>query len=129
MVNAKHMQLWIDGLRSGDYRKIEGRLETGEGNCAAGVACREAIKHGAHVVTTLHENMRVTAFDEKIGMMPASVRRWLGLGGSDDETRPLLMEYHGAAISIYEANDDRHLPFPVIADLLYEAFVKEPRDG
>lgn len=37
---TKNQQLWVEALRSEEYKQTKGTLENGEGLCCLGVACR-----------------------------------------------------------------------------------------
>lgn len=112
---AAHCRLWIAALRSGEYQQTKGalhRLVPGDapggglpaGWCCLGVACDVAAEH-----ITLHRssNERYEAFDGIEGLLPNTVKQWLGI-----IEQSLLTE----------ANDGAGATFPEIADAL-EAWV------
>lgn len=87
-------QLWVDALRSGDYKQGRYTLTEvrpdGEFDCCLGVACKVAIANGVSVetkqarhpssTTTLHPF--ITYGGHQGALVPDSVAKWLGAASS-----------------------------------------------
>jgi len=120
-------KLWIDALRSGEYKQQAGSLRQVEDGktcfCALGVLCEIALKHGVkglhhgpdrgyyvgHIADDVYENHA----------LPEPVQTWLG-----DYVMPyitLVVDSEGKPIkevSIAKLNDQQELTFSEIADML-----------
>lgn len=79
-MNPEIKAQWVAALRSGEYKKIEGRLGTPSGNCANGVLCERAVSAG---VATRRDGEFVYEYDGRIALMPVSVLEWAGLTVSE----------------------------------------------
>jgi hypothetical protein len=42
-INKEELEIWIDALRSGEYKQIKGKLNNLDGYCCLGVACKVLI--------------------------------------------------------------------------------------
>jgi hypothetical protein len=85
--NAKK---WVAALRSGKYKQGRKFLRYKDEYCCLGVACELAITDGLPVVRTNVPTsersggtinggrMDVVGYDGKVGILPNSVRTWLG---------------------------------------------------
>lgn len=73
--NAKK---WVRALRSGKYKQGKKTLATVDGKfCCLGVACELAIKDGVDIIKEKAPDGFL--YDGKSGILPARVRKWLGL--------------------------------------------------
>lgn len=70
-------KLWLEALRSGDYKQGKGYLRTNEGHCCLGVLCEVAIANGVPV--TREEEQGYHYYDSDCAMPPAEVMEWAGL--------------------------------------------------
>lgn len=133
----ENYRTWIARLRSGEVSQAYEMLGYADGSrCCLGVACDVA---GVSVDETMYH----TIFDGyAIGLMPASVVRWLGFGhlfppgevDPDSQEWDLVLDYdHGvrtdqpwssAAVSCAWLNDAR-LTFDQIADMVEYFGIRE----
>lgn len=101
-------KLWIEALRSGEYKQTTLTLQNHDGFCCLGVACDIARQHGVRVRTT--PDGLISGAD-LLGQ--SDVLDWIGLrhalGVPLDDTKfsPLT-----------DLNDRHHLSFDAIADEL-----------
>lgn len=136
--NRENMQLWIDGLLSGEFPQDQGYLKvTIEGQaryCCLGVACEIAIRNGVHVTQFARERPRCgcgcnsetpTVFDGFSTCLPPAVASWLGLP-EEDESADLLSE--GKTIGAIQANDSLGWDFPKIAEGLRAMYLDGGED-
>jgi hypothetical protein len=127
-VDEGRVQLWVDALRSGEYRQAEGWLETpvdgGTGNCCLGVAQHVALKNGW--VPNETEEM----LDWGQSCMNVGAAMWFGF--DDMSVDPQLVEVyvHGEyedlvmePLFCVAANDDHHWSFDQIAQALEDRYV------
>lgn len=70
-------RLWLKALESGRYKQTTGALQKGNEYCCLGVACR-IYKRFAPLKTDV-TSWGQTEFDGKDGILPAKVRKALGL--------------------------------------------------
>jgi len=91
-VNKEHMLLWVKALESGQYQQGNGRLaeltRTDSSTwqvryCCLGVACAVAIANGVPLSVQRygHGGEGFFTYNGQGGMLPQSVRAWLGLDG------------------------------------------------
>ena len=130
-------KLWIDALRSGEYKQQAGSLRQVYYNkpcfCALGVLCEVALKHG---IKGFHHGpdrgyyIGPTADGRyENHALPAPVREWAG-----DNAMPyivLVVDSEGKPIkevSIAKLNDRCELTFSEIADMLDKEPERETRD-
>jgi hypothetical protein len=97
-------KLWIEALRSGEYKQTTATLENKEGYCCLGVACVVAEKHGVVVSHKPNEKLLGGNLNDQ-----TSVMEWLGLysGEGDNST----------GVSLVQMNDDG-TTFNDIADFI-----------
>ena len=119
--HKKRIQLWIDALRSGEYKQVRGRLGKGTkksmGYCCLGVACEVAIANGVDVARG-REKQEI-CYDGITDVLPISVCGWYGFGEDDDN--PVLDTYTGETCS--GANDNKKRSFSTIADMIEARFL------
>lgn len=81
-------QLWVEALRSGNYKKGDERLSVIEDGvkcfCALGVLCDLAVSEGVEVEVTvdsdfMNERYKFIKYDGEVGVLPLSVMEWAGL--------------------------------------------------
>lgn len=76
--NTERVQLWIDALRSGEYKQIKSQLgKDGVGYCCLGVACEVAIQNGLAIERTVNSRGDID-FDEGGCELTSTVMEWYG---------------------------------------------------
>lgn len=89
----KPIQMWVDALRSGEYKQGKGVLHAktkrGDRFCCLGVACDLYQKHGpgdlivteriSHDLSKDYVNYK---YDDQTGHLPEKVKEWLGVDSS-----------------------------------------------
>ena len=86
--NAKK---WVAALRSGKYKQTKNVLHRTNGQdkfCCLGVACDLFIKSGGKLsaVRKKHDgSIPCISYAGKTGILPATVKKWLGLSGPEGE--------------------------------------------
>lgn len=108
-MNKAHVQLWVDALRSGEYKQCEGRLYNpiADAYCCLGVAIRVYEKATGEVMEeTLEYGGTLT---------DSSIREWYDL---DQDPR-----FASVYVTVY--NDKLGKTFPEIADLIEQEMNKE----
>lgn len=124
--NKERIQLWIDALRSGEFK--QGKFENyipdadssvpGTGSyCCLGVACAVAERNGAPILDVPWRTH---------GTLPAKVRAWFGIPDSN----PYLGVDPGKGyLHATHVNDHLNWTFDQIADAVERRFIKEENDG
>lgn len=78
-------QLWVEALRSGNYKRGDERLSFIEDGvkcfCALGVLCDLAVREGVEVEVTVDgegwgERYKFVKYDGEVGVLPLSVMEW-----------------------------------------------------
>lgn len=111
-MNAKIKALWIERLRSGEYRQIRQFLsDTSNGRCCLGVLCDLAVEAGiarreGGALRVLYAAV-ADGEDSAMGILPTAVGRWAGLTSRDPDIGPA---------SATELNDSKGMSFAEIAD-------------
>lgn len=100
---TKPQQLWVDALRSGEYKQGKGALQSGDSFCCLGVACIVAEKHGVPV-EKVHGRVLGSHLSLQVG-----VQRWLGLSDCTG--------IYSKGTSLAGLNDTG-VPFSEIADII-----------
>jgi hypothetical protein len=106
-VNRGIKQQWLDALRSGDYKQGQGSLRpTPDTYCCLGVLC------------DLHAKETGNTWDGKgyctqVLEVPDEVVIWAGLNWCDPR-----VEFKDKGASLSTLNDDQHLCFREIADVI-----------
>ncbi len=106
-MNKEAIKLWIEALRSGEYKQCQFALEKSSGNCCLGVACRVAyLKEGVSLV--LDEVGRLSG-----GSLASQiyVKAWLSLPDCIQD-------------NLIKMNDIKNCSFLEIADYL-ETLIKD----
>lgn len=79
-----NVKLWLQALRSGEYKQCKRILSDGESYCCLGVACEIARKNGLNVHRTIvGQDETVVVFDGNTKTLPLSVSNWLGFYAGD----------------------------------------------
>lgn len=85
-MNEARKKLWVDALRSGDYKQTAGGLHDRDGFCCLGVACDVYVKETGlgewkqdpdYFGAFLFEHRGVVARESSV--LPSEVARWYGL--------------------------------------------------
>jgi hypothetical protein len=136
-VNKDKLKLWIDALRSGEYRQGHGHLAGKDGEvvkyCCLGVACEVAIKDGLDLEgrwgrPAVDEDRELVEEDRKFYdtedlVLPPAVQDWLGIPGNTT----VEVVLHGIEESVIDLNDNMDRDFGQIADALEWTFLKEEK--
>lgn len=134
-VNKENMRLFIEALRSGEYRQVINNLarkvDDEWRHCCLGVACEVALKHGVELnveektieYTSIQEERTYRIYDQTSGVLPDAVVSWLGINSND----PALFISDEGPDRIYATvlNDGHLWTFEQIADAFERTFLKE----
>jgi len=106
--------MWVDALRSGEFKQGFSHLEKDGANCCLGVLCNLALVEG---VCDYDSSIVVSRFDGVSLCLPKSVLEWAGMVNRcglmvDDET------------SLVELNDVAMSSFNEIADAIEKNYEK-----
>ena len=107
--DIKQMKKWVKVLRSGKYKQTKGSLQTGDGFCCLGVACKELISK---------EKLKYDELDELDGDLPdsqTSAPRWLK---NVNETISPSSEYIDNRFFLSDLNDDHSFKFDDLANVI-----------
>ena len=89
-VNTERVKLWINALRSGEYKQIKSQLgQEGMGYCCLGVACEVAIQNGLAIERTVFP-----------------IRGHIDFDGNGCELTPTVMEWYGFDSPCVRLDDD-----------------------
>lgn len=130
--NRENMRLWVDALRSGDFRQTTGKLSNGREYCCLGVACEVAMANGAPVVKK-ELDLNTVSYNKIEGSLPGEVAKWLGLAtncpkadcGCEYPEGTVRVKWNGEERSVISLNDSEGLNFRAIADCLEEEFLRD----
>lgn len=136
-VNKENMRLFIEALRSGEYRQTTKNLAVKRGDsewgyCCLGVACEVAIASGVELEVTESETRYTEStiyrrrYNGTAAVMPEPVVEWLGLPPLTAD--PDLIVGDGEIRCASYLNDDRKLTFAQIADAFERTFLKETNE-
>lgn len=127
-MNQDRLKLWLDALRSGEYKQSTRYLGTGDGYCCLGVLCEVAIKSGAPVKREQTAHGGVIRYDGLPAYPPTSVMIWLE-HPTGEEVRVSHKTATGSLaneVAVAELNDSWRWNFNEIADALEATYgVKE----
>ena len=118
--------LWVEALRSGEYKRGTGYLRSHDNFCCLGVACdlyKQEVKPDAEWESVSREDIGPLdhfSFMDAVGTLPLPVMKWLGLS---DHVGELRRHIQGDPGSLIDVNDGGH-SFTFIADLIEEGYVK-----
>jgi hypothetical protein len=119
---------WIKALESGTYKQTIGKLardsKGARSYCCLGVLCDLAVK--AKIISETERDIDGNpTFDDEYGVLPESVRDWVGLatdtGSFDDVVYVKTKASFGgkvACLSLLDLNDDGRKKFKTIAKII-----------
>lgn len=126
-MNPEVKKLWLEALRSGEYKQGGGWLHNtvgGDRYCCLGVLCALAMKHEAPGVTCIADGAQVR-YGEKGAKMsahypPDVVMLWAGLehDKTNDPRVCAILPKGSTEIQLSFLNDDYNFTFEQIADLI-----------
>ena len=131
-INKERVQLWVDALRSGEYRQTRGYLtvqhivddETVTEHCCLGVACEVAISNGLELSRNSDETTVTYGGHEEDQHLPIEVQQWLGLSGMDPEvTRETANGFESTELTA--CNDTHLMSFSDIADAIEATYLQK----
>lgn len=147
--NLTNIRLWIDALRSGEYKQGLNRLTTilpdgTQHDCCLGVACKLAMKNAVALAIYYESlagdvNVRRVHYNSAFSLMPQAVSNWLGVPYWQQNTNngdvtidfPVLEDrhYHSEERSVTLSwMNDKGMSFSQIADVLeWYFFYDEPK--
>lgn len=110
---------WVEALRSGKYKQTTGQLnKKAEGFCCLGVLCEIAVEDGVIFRYSDGEDTGYGFSDlMEFSVLPKAVQEWAGIDSSAGE-----FPEAGSKRSLISLNDDDHLSFAEIADVIEENF-------
>lgn len=138
-MNKDRIKLWVDALRSGDYKQTTETLANNHGYCCLGVACEVFNKHNPGIleitekpkkeVHTISNCEKVKLYDGNHDILPSIVSNWFGFNDFS-HLNPLITFKLGNAIlrktiNLSELNDQYKLDFNRIADIIEKRFIQE----
>lgn len=109
-MNPEVKKLWVDVLRSGNYKQSKLHLRDNDGYCCLGVLCELAVQH--KIIPSANRWDSVYAYDGDIYALPDSVTFWAGLPNSDP--RVVIC----GTSEILSAHNDFGITFEQIADAI-----------
>lgn len=114
-INKKQFQKWIEALDSGEYSQGRSRLQSKEGYCCLGVACKVLIPENKQI---LNDNGWLEG-----GILEAQddAPEWLK-DISDDFELKTIYEYD-QGVTIETMNDDMDMSFEEIATCLELVYI------
>ncbi len=101
--------IWADDLRNGGHKQVIGLLETPDGWCCHGRACRLAIDNG--IPLKVVEDRTKTTFDTRTALPPPQVVDWLGLTTVQVDNLAALNDIGKSFAEIADEIDKLPLPF------------------
>ena len=121
-MNPEIKAQWVAALRSGEYPQGKGALrrtiQSEEKFCCLGVLCELAVKAEvtpAPVIGNPRSSLSPWQYEDRNwGALPPSVRAWAGLLSAD----PIVIVTSGREQNLSQCNDDLHLTFAQIADMV-----------
>jgi hypothetical protein len=132
-MNQEIKALWVEALRSGEYRQGQEYLgyknHRGEMEyCCLGVLCEIATEKG---VTNRekrfdgnHYGLLLAGEKGSVAMLPEEVAQWAGItnAAGDADIEGFLPEFLGGNPTLWRLNDSGHYDFNAIADIIEEKF-------
>lgn len=118
-MNPEIKKLWVEALRSGEYKQGKGYLKDVTGDepayCCLGVltdlcAKERGLRWGR---TEYFDGRKVQEFHDTKYFLPRPVREWSGLG-----IEAPIVAFDGAHLSLVKLNDTREASFTKIADAI-----------
>lgn len=112
IMNSKVKRLWINSLRSGEYKQIQGCLKDEYGYCCLGVLCDLFLKFNNEQESSWVDHNFVVDSERGDSVLLDTVQNWAELNSGD----PII----GNNLKAIEANDVSELSFEEIANLIEE---------
>ena len=116
-MNKRIKKLWIDALRSGDYKQTDGQLRDANGFCCLGVLCNIHAQEHPEIASNQTDPEKYLGSS---GFLPKEVVEWAGL---DDvaikESYSEWSIYYDDCSSLHEENDEG-TSFLDISDIIEE---------
>lgn len=121
-VNRDNVRLWLDALRSGEYKQTRTRLENASTGamCCLGVACKVAMDAGVPVSRIVDE-YGTAWFNGEDALPPIVVLDWMGINHAGNVVVRTTGE--GAMCVVTELNDVHNWDFNMIADAVEEMYL------
>ena len=122
-MKQKIARIWVDALRSGEYKQVGGRLKTLEGYCCLGVLCDLAVDRGIIPAPILNVNsglnLSVFTFGKQKLFLPSEVMEWAGVNSSTGDI-PLSDPAVPASFSTANLSklNDSGVDFKTIAEVI-----------
>jgi hypothetical protein len=120
--NKENMKIWVDALRSGNYRQTQKKLRNEDGAmCCLGVACEVFGQGTWNGDPDNSEYIYYTTPDggHESGLLPHEVQEWLGVSSINPE----VIDAEGYGTSLANANDAMGWDFPTIADAIERTYL------
>ena len=121
-MNTEIKTMWVEALRSGQYKQGSGHLNLDGKFCCLGVLCDLAVKAGGVVKDVVDNGVdtdNITSYDGQSMVLPQSVMDWAGL--TSDNPEVVFVESVGA---IYEDGiawfNDNEFSFETLSDFIEE---------
>lgn len=111
-MNQEVKILWVNALRSGNYKQTKKALADSNGYCCLGVLCDLAIQNGLSIDVKENYNLGTIQYDGNENYLPESVQQWAEL-----LENPEAIDNSGNEEYLSILND-YHLDFEEIADLV-----------
>ena len=137
-MNPKVKKLWVDALRSGEYKQTQAHLKNKQGYCCLGVLCDIAVKNEVVKESTIDDDPGYISSRNGIeyvenATLPVEVVEWAAVASSNpevnyDSRRPSCGDEDCEdcvgqnEYDLSELNDSLNLSFAEIADLIEEQF-------
>lgn len=110
---------WVEALRSGEYKKIKGRLCNFKGHCVLGVGLEVLIKRGYDIrKVSPRVNSSFARFNGAAGSLPLEAQDAFGV----DSTGRIQYPVKGIA-SLLTLNDATDYTFDQLADVIEDQFI------
>lgn len=110
-MNPEVKQMWIDALRSGEYKQGRESLQKNDRFCCLGVLCDLAEKNKQPILKDSVDG--ITFFDGECEFLPKAVMRWAGFRNDDPK-----VWYDERNTSLAIINDTHRESFLEIASLI-----------
>lgn len=133
MKRDEFLKLWVEKLRSGEYKKGRMLLHTKDGTfCCLGVACDLYSKHVDQLTveesTTYHKLIPCYVYNGHGSGLPLKVQKFLKMTSLGRLKNKRKFAIDGDLEKVYdlaELNDYTGLSFKQIADIIEEEFINE----
>jgi hypothetical protein len=116
-MNKEIKKLWVEALRSGEYKQARGRLRDEDKFCCLGVLCDLHAKAVGGAWCRDHEGYLV--YSDSDALLPPSVTAWAGLSSDSPHTVWHDDDEDRQEEPLAEHNDGRRT-FQEIADMIEE---------